>query len=168
MKLGNVTFQGKNIDGQDNAAEIDAGSQAILKSACDLLFLQDHEKVADALVSTVKQIGREEVTVRVQKPEAISLVASLGKAMYDELFKWIIRRLNVTIEPKDQPTCFMGMLDIFGFEIFEDNSLEQLLINITNEFLQKNFVDIVFERVGIDAQSLDSHSIFPPGIPIVS
>eukprot|EP01055_Gregarina_sp_Pseudo9_P004585 Gregarina_sp_Pseudo_9__4584@NODE_475_length_2752_cov_56_081460_g449_i0_p1_GENE_NODE_475_length_2752_cov_56_081460_g449_i0NODE_475_length_2752_cov_56_081460_g449_i0_p1_ORF_typecomplete_len856_score204_70Myosin_head/PF00063_21/5e189TniB/PF05621_11/0_0046TniB/PF05621_11/1_1e02ABC_tran/PF00005_27/0_021AAA_22/PF13401_6/0_16AAA_22/PF13401_6/3_6e03AAA_22/PF13401_6/1_6e04ATPase_2/PF01637_18/0_22ATPase_2/PF01637_18/3_6e03AAA_16/PF13191_6/0_34AAA_30/PF13604_6/0_2T2SSE/PF00437_20/0_27DnaB_C/PF03796_15/0_28 len=145
LTLGNVEFTGKNIDGQDDAADLDGKSLDILKHACHLLYLDDFQKVADGLRTTCKQIGGEEVTLRVQKKEALLLCASLGKAMYDTLFKWIIKRLNVTIEP-ERFDKFMGMLDIFGFEIFEDNSLEQLLINITNEFLQKNFVDIVFER----------------------
>lgn len=147
LMLGNVIFLSKNIAGQDNAAELDQKSKSSLADACDLLFLDDPGKVADYLCSTTKIIGKEEVTVRVQHGEAVSLTHSLCKAMYDNLFKWIIDRLNTTIRPADpQPLVFMGMLDIFGFEIFENNSLEQLLINITNEFLQKNFVDIVFER----------------------
>eukprot|EP01056_Protomagalhaensia_sp_Gyna25_P005567 Protomagalhaensia_sp_Gyna_25__5566@NODE_760_length_2680_cov_63_492238_g596_i0_p1_GENE_NODE_760_length_2680_cov_63_492238_g596_i0NODE_760_length_2680_cov_63_492238_g596_i0_p1_ORF_typecomplete_len866_score208_02Myosin_head/PF00063_21/1_9e186TniB/PF05621_11/0_0065TniB/PF05621_11/76TniB/PF05621_11/1_3e04ABC_tran/PF00005_27/0_0049AAA_22/PF13401_6/0_091AAA_22/PF13401_6/9_1e02AAA_22/PF13401_6/2_2e03AAA_16/PF13191_6/0_12RNA_helicase/PF00910_22/4_7RNA_helicase/PF00910_22/2e02T2SSE/PF00437_20/0_2AAA_19/PF len=145
LKLGNVEFVGKNIDGADDAAELEPKSMETLREACSLLFLDDFQKVADGLRTTFKQIGGEDVMMRVQKRDAYLLCASLGKAMYDTLFKWIIKRLNATIEP-ERFDKFMGMLDIFGFEIFEDNSLEQLLINITNEFLQKNFVDIVFER----------------------
>nr|AAQ88311.1 myosin B [Gregarina polymorpha] len=146
LKLGNVQFDGETIDGQDNAAKLDSANYELLREACSLLKLDDVEKVATGLCTTVKTIGNEQVTVRIQKPEAALLCQSLGKAMYDYLFKWIITRLNRTIEPEDGFREFMGMLDIFGFEIFDKNSLEQLLINITNEFLQKNFIDIVFER----------------------
>eukprot|EP00923_Selenidium_pygospionis_P035586 GHVN01062146.1.p1 GENE.GHVN01062146.1~~GHVN01062146.1.p1 ORF type:complete len:775 (+),score=114.99 GHVN01062146.1:497-2821(+) len=145
LRFGNVTFAGKNIAGQDNAAEIDPAGLENCEIACTLLGVNS-QKIIDHVTTTEKKIGTEVVLQRVNAEDAKALMNSLAKAIYDKLFQWIIARLNTNIEPSGGFPSFMGMLDIFGFEVFERNSLEQILINITNEFLQKNFVDIVFDR----------------------
>ncbi|VCW67881.1 unnamed protein product [Gulo gulo] len=55
------------------------------------------------------------------------------------MFKWLVVRINKTLDTKMQRQFFIGVLDIAGFEIFEFNSFEQLCINFTNEKLQQFF-----------------------------
>ena len=71
---------------------------------------------------------------------------TLCKNLYSELFSWIISKVNeaISVPGQTQPQSkngrsklkFIGLLDIFGFEIFEENSFEQLCINYANEKLQ--------------------------------
>ena len=45
---------------------------------------------------------------------------ALAKAMYERLFRWILARVNKTLDKsKRQSSSFLGILDIAGFEIFE-------------------------------------------------
>merc|ERR1712137_593258 len=59
--------------------------------------------------------------------------------MFDRLFKWLVKRVNVTLETGQKRPQFIGVLDIAGFEIFDFNGFEQLCINFTNEKLQQFF-----------------------------
>ena len=68
---------------------------------------------------------------------------SLAMALYSQLFKWIISKLNVSLKG---PETFhsIGILDIFGFENFQVNSFEQFNINYANEKLQQYFNRHIF------------------------
>merc|ERR1712168_204147 len=55
------------------------------------------------------------------------------------MFDWVVALVNDSLDTPNPRKNFIGVLDIAGFEIFELNVLEQLLINYTNERLQPFF-----------------------------
>ena len=80
---------------------------------------------------------------------------ALARAIYSALFEWIVARVNATLNVDASGSGgsgdfgggrTIGLLDIYGFECFEHNSLEQLLINLANERLQRHFNQQVIEQ----------------------
>jgi len=53
-------------------------------------------------------------------------------------------QLAPNINGEDPNKKYIGLLDIFGFECFKSNSLEQMCINFTNEKLQQLYIGDVF------------------------
>uniref|UniRef100_A0ABD2WEW9 Unconventional myosin-Va n=1 Tax=Trichogramma kaykai TaxID=54128 RepID=A0ABD2WEW9_9HYME len=71
---------------------------------------------------------------------------ALAKHVYARLFNWMVERVNASLEsPSRGSQCFIGVLDIYGFETFELNSFEQFCINYANEKLQQQFNQHVFK-----------------------
>jgi myosin V len=66
--------------------------------------------------------------------------------MYSFLFDWLVDALNHSLACKDavKSNVFIAVLDIFGFEAFQENSFEQLLINYCNEKLLAHFNRYIF------------------------
>ncbi|KAF9507018.1 hypothetical protein BS47DRAFT_1373992 [Hydnum rufescens UP504] len=70
---------------------------------------------------------------------------ALSKAIYNNLFEWIVSRINVSMAPRAAHSRLIGVLDIYGFEIFQNNSFEQLCINYVNEKLQQIFIELTLK-----------------------
>jgi hypothetical protein len=64
---------------------------------------------------------------------------ALTKTIYAAMFDWIVTRVNGVMNRGEAFATFIGVLDIFGFECFKENSFEQLCINYANETLQQHF-----------------------------
>ncbi|CAL9690955.1 unnamed protein product [Knipowitschia caucasica] len=77
---------------------------------------------------------------------------AFAKALYERLFAWIVGRINSIIRVKNYnpgvhgKNTVIGVLDIYGFEIFDNNSFEQFCINYCNEKLQHLFIELILQQ----------------------
>ena len=104
-------------------------------------------------------VARSVAGVRVPNAPAAAAQArdALLKGIYARLFDRVVSLVNSALGDRSKSDAFVprfaarddrlfvGLLDIFGFECFQRNSLEQLLINYANERLQRHFNLVVFE-----------------------
>ena len=78
----------------------------------------------------------EEIEISLNPSEAYATRDAIAKLIFKNLFTWIVEKVNLKIANNNSQGCkFIGILDIFGFEIFDHNSFEQLCINYANEKL---------------------------------
>ena len=71
---------------------------------------------------------------------------ALAKELYGCLFDWIVKKINASVDNPSKMKKTLGVLDIFGFEVFETNSFEQLCINYANEKLHNQFIHYYFKH----------------------
>lgn len=83
--------------------------------------------------------GREWVTQARTRQQVLDELSSLCKTLYEKSFGALVDRVNRALDRPSSKSTFIGVLDIAGFEIFDINGYEQLLINFTNEKLQQFF-----------------------------
>merc|ERR1719423_612143 len=85
------------------------------------------------------KVGKDFVKKGQNVDQVAFSVSATSKSLFARMFDWVVLLVNDSLDTPNPRKNFIGVLDIAGFEIFELNVLEQLLINYTNERLQQFF-----------------------------
>ncbi|XP_050298498.1 myosin heavy chain, muscle isoform X38 [Anthonomus grandis grandis] len=133
MHMGTMKFKQR---GREEQAEPDGMEEG--EKVAKLLGV-DAPGLYTALVKPRIKVGNEFVTQGRNVNQVSYSVGAMSKAMFDRLFKFLVKKCNETLDTKQKRQHFIGVLDIAGFEIFDYNGFEQLCINFTNEKLQQFF-----------------------------
>uniref|UniRef100_A0A671XFR3 Unconventional myosin-Id n=1 Tax=Sparus aurata TaxID=8175 RepID=A0A671XFR3_SPAAU len=160
LHLGNLTF---GVDGDVTLIE----NPKLVSILRELLSTKE-ENVEKAMLYRTVATGRDVIEKQHTIQEASYGRDALAKAMYERLFCWIVGRINDIIEVRNYDArvhgknTVIGVLDIYGFEIFQNNSFEQFCINYCNEKLQQLFIQLVlkqeqeeYQREGIPWKHID-------------
>uniref|UniRef100_H3CXS5 Osteoclast-stimulating factor 1 n=1 Tax=Tetraodon nigroviridis TaxID=99883 RepID=H3CXS5_TETNG len=140
LHLGNISF-------------VEAGNYAKVEST-DLLAFPAYllginpDRLQDKLTSRKmdsKWGGKSEsITVTLNQEQANYTRDALAKALYARLFDYLVEAINKAIQ-KPHEEFSIGVLDIYGFEIFQRNGFEQFCINFVNEKLQQIFIELTLK-----------------------
>ncbi|XP_076216654.1 unconventional myosin-Ia isoform X1 [Aptenodytes patagonicus] len=138
LKLGNVQLSSNYQSSGMEACSIAEPQE--LQEICELIGL-DPSMLERALCSRTVKARDEAVLTTLSVPQGYYGRDALAKNIYSRLFDWLVNRINTSIQVKPgKQRKVMGVLDIYGFEIFQDNGFEQFIINYCNEKLQQIFI----------------------------
>ncbi|NXI79604.1 MYO9A protein, partial [Rhipidura dahli] len=161
LHLGNIRYKKKTY--RDDS--IDICNPEILPVVSELLEVKE-EMLFEALVTRKTVTVGEKLILPYKLAEAVTVRNSMAKSLYSALFDWIVFRINhALLNSKDMEestkTLSIGVLDIFGFEDYENNSFEQFCINFANERLQHYFNQHIFklEQEEYRAEGISWHNI---------
>ncbi|RLN72559.1 hypothetical protein BBJ28_00004451 [Nothophytophthora sp. Chile5] len=148
LHLGQVEIHAKNSDEESTIAPNDQGTAHATK----LLGISEAQ-LEKALCSRQIAVSSEKVTAFLKKEQAEECRDALAKAIYSNVFDWLVETINTSLENDKKMRRHVGILDIFGFEHFKHNSFEQFCINYANEKLQQKFTQDVFKTVQLEYEA---------------
>ncbi|VDM39001.1 unnamed protein product [Toxocara canis] len=144
MHIGNITF----VEQNNYAAVYD---EQFLEFPAFLLGLTTSaikEKLTSRHMESKwgRQTEQIDVTLNVQQAEFTR--DAWVKELYARLFDFLINSVNEGMKVNTRLSgtpLSIGILDIYGFEIFDNNGFEQFCINFVNEKLQQIFIELTLK-----------------------
>mmetsp|Transcript_27233 Transcript_27233/g.38371 ORF Transcript_27233/g.38371 Transcript_27233/m.38371 type:complete len:1003 (-) Transcript_27233:51-3059(-) len=161
LHLGNVTISEGASLGKVKVDNENVLEMAATQFGCDPQILR--RALVARTISTGVGKRMSVINVPLDPQQAMFTRDALAKAMYERLFNWIVQKINNRLACKTPgEKLVVGVLDIYGFEVFDNNSFEQFTINLCNEKLQQLFIELTlkseqeeYEREGIKWEKID-------------
>ncbi|XP_030044549.1 unconventional myosin-Ie isoform X2 [Microcaecilia unicolor] len=140
LHLGNISF--KEVA---NYAAVE--SEEFLAFPAFLLGInQDRlkEKLTSRQMDSKWGGKSESINVTLNVEQACYTRDALSKALHARVFDFLVDSINKAMQ-KNHEEYNIGVLDIYGFEIFQKNGFEQFCINFVNEKLQQIFIELTLK-----------------------
>eukprot|EP00039_Didymoeca_costata_P008450 m.112323 g.112323 ORF g.112323 m.112323 type:complete len:1040 (+) comp14087_c0_seq1:319-3438(+) len=143
LHVGNVEIKKRSRRNDDSTIPEDDSHIKITSSLLGLNEANLKKWLTNRKITT----GREAFTKPLTEEEARFSCHAFAKHIYSHLFLWLVARINESfaVKQRHKDDSFIGVLDIYGFETFEENSYEQFCINYANEKLQQLFNQHIFK-----------------------
>ncbi|VVC31610.1 P-loop containing nucleoside triphosphate hydrolase,Myosin head, motor domain,IQ motif, EF-hand [Cinara cedri] len=126
-------------------------NNSTIRIVCDLLGVPKDDLIFALTNKTIKAHG-EVIRSHLDVEMSVFAKDALAKAIYSRLFEWLVTHINKTLKTivgkktgSENKIKSIGILDIYGFEILQNNGFEQFCINYCNEKLQKLFLDLTLK-----------------------
>lgn len=139
LYLGNIEFVGEDKAIIEHPEDF--------KVACELLGVNLEEFSKTLLTRVIiDPSNKQEIVIPQRLEQSVFTRDATAKAIYNDLFYWIVEKINENLFTNvKKQTRTIGILDIYGFEVFDENSFEQFCINYANEKLQQHFNSHMFK-----------------------
>lgn len=169
LHLGNIDIhprrrQSNDLDQEECDIDVDDPHLRLFAGILEL----DAEQLRKWLTTRQIESINELVLIPMNRATAEAARDALAKHIYAKLFQHIVDVINASLESGQPNHCFIGVLDIYGFETFQTNSFEQFCINYANEKLQQQFNQHIFKleqeqyvKEGIDWEMIDFYDNQP-------
>ena len=143
--LAAVLWTGNLVFREDDSGYAAVSDQTVVDFLAYLLEVDSSRLVHAITIRILTPRNGEVIESPANVAQATATRDALAKAIYNNLFDWIVERINQSLKARQVTANSIGILDIYGFEIFEKNSFEQLCINYVNEKLQQIFIQLTLK-----------------------
>jgi myosin-1 len=143
--LAAVLWTGNLVFHEDDTGYAAVSDQSVVDFLAYLLEVNPKQLIHGITIRILTPRNGEVIESPANVAQATATRDALAKAIYNNLFDWIVERVNRSLRARQSTSNSIGILDIYGFEIFEKNSFEQLCINYVNEKLQQIFIQLTLK-----------------------
>jgi len=143
LHIGNIHFKA-----EDDGSIVENREAVVI--VAELLGIEHANTLEECFCSKEIVVNKERTLAKLDVSKAQEQRDALARFLYGAVFDILVLQINSTlgsnIDAMSTSTANIGILDIFGFEVFVVNSFEQLCINYCNERLQTFFNEVIFEK----------------------
>ncbi|CAB3366603.1 Hypothetical predicted protein [Cloeon dipterum] len=140
LHLGNVSFK----ESGNNAVVENQEALQFPAYLFDIDIAQLNAKLTSRLFDSKWGGKSDKIDVNLNKEQALYARNALAKGIYTRIFDYLVQSVNNAMVTNIVSNN-TGILDIYGFEIFESNGFEQFCINFVNEKLQQIFIELTLK-----------------------